>query len=119
MIKDYIIKDNISNISNCDFESDKSFHVGENLEYKSCECKKKLLDEFIEECGGNINRAEMIYNDTLNNYESVCNSCIIYIALLVTAFLITIGVSSAFIYFYCYLKKTNNIINNIMPTLKQ
>ena len=86
VIKDYIIKDNISNISNCDFESDKSFHVGENLEYKSCECKKKLLDEFIEECGGNINRAEMIYNDTLNNYESVCNSCIIYIALLVTVF---------------------------------
>ena len=49
----------------------------------------------------------MIYNGTLNDYENVCNSCTIYIVLLVIAFLIIIGISSAHFYFYWYLKRIN------------
>ena len=55
----------------------------------------------------------MIYNRTLNDYENVCDSCTIYIVLFVIAFLIIIGISSAFIYFHWYLKKDNTIITNI------
>ena len=55
----------------------------------------------------------MIYNETLNDYENVCNSCTIYIVLFVIAFLIIIGISSAFIYFYWYLKKSNISITSV------
>ena len=44
-------------------------------------------------------------SSTLNDYESVCNSCTIYIGLFIIAFLIIIGISSAFIHFHWYLKK--------------
>ena len=49
----------------------------------------------------------MIHND----YENVCNSCTVYIALFDIIFVIITGISSAFIYFYWYLKKNNTIIN--------
>ena len=55
----------------------------------------------------------MAYNGSLNNYRKICNSCTIYIVLLVIAFSIIIGISSAFIYFHWYLKKDNVIITNI------
>ena len=47
----------------------------------------------------------MINNRTLNDYENVCNSYAIYIVLLVTFLIRRIIISSAFIYFYWYLKK--------------
>ena len=55
----------------------------------------------------------MAYNGSLNNYRKICNSCTIYIVLLVISFSIIIGISSAFIYFHWYLKKDNAIITNI------
>ena len=55
----------------------------------------------------------MAYNGSLNNYRKICNSCTIYIVLLVIAFSIIIGISSAFVYFHWYLKKDNAIIINI------
>ena len=50
----------------------------------------------MEECSDNIDINEMIYND----YGNVYNSCTVYIALFVTAFLIIIGISSAYFYFH-------------------
>ena len=55
----------------------------------------------------------MAYNGSLNNYRKICNSCTIYIVLLVIAFSIIIGISSAFVYFHWYLKKDNAIIIDI------
>ena len=37
----------------------------------------------------------MIYNTTLNDYKKVYSSCIVYILLFETVFLIMIGISSA------------------------
>ena len=51
----------------------------------------------------------MIYND----YENVCNSFIIYIVLFIIAFLIIIGIRSAYFCFHWYLKKDNTVITNI------
>ena len=46
--------------------------------------------------------------------KNVCKSCRTYIALLFIAFLITIGISSAYFYFNWYLKTINtNVITNI------
>ena len=47
----------------------------------------------------------MIYNSTLNHYGKKCRSCTVYIILFVIAFLIIIGISSAYFYFHWYLKK--------------
>ena len=55
---------------------------------------------------------------TLNDYENVCGSCTIYIVLFVIAFLIIIGISSAFIYFHSYLKNSSTgVINPGTETL--
>ena len=60
----------------------------------------------------------MIYNGTVNDYEKVRNSCKIYIVLFVIAFLITIGINSAYAYFYWHLKNinTNTSINTKIGT---
>ena len=47
----------------------------------------------------------MIYNGTLNT--KVCNSCTIYIVLFVIFLIISISISSVFLYFHWYLKKDN------------
>ena len=73
------------------------------LDYENCNCRKKLFDKLVKECSESIVENELI-SVTLNDYESVCWSCTVYITLFVIAFLIMIGISSAFIYFHWYLK---------------
>ena len=51
----------------------------------------------------------------LNYHESACGSCTVYIVLFVVAVLMIIVISSAFIYFHWYLKKSNTGIININP----
>ena len=60
----------------------------------------------------------MIQNATLNEYGRVCNFYTLYIVLLVIFFIIITGISSAFIYFYWYLKRnnTNTITNSYTNT---
>ena len=48
----------------------------------------------------------MIHNDTLNDYGTVNNSCAIYTVILVIS-IISISISSGFVYFHWYLKKGN------------
>ena len=66
-----------------------------SIYYKTCKCRKKLVDKLLEKCSENIDGNKMIYNDILNGYEKVCNPCTIYIVLFVIAFLKIIGISSA------------------------
>ena len=90
------------NPSKCECECD----TGEYLNYEK-------FDKLVEACTENIDEKELIYNGTLNSYGNVCNSCTIYIVLLIKFFLISIGISCAFVYFYWYLKKDNANITNI------
>ena len=53
----------------------------------------------------------MVYDGTLNDYRKLYNSCTIYIVLFAIAFLIIIGISSAFIYFHWFMKSDTNITN--------
>ena len=91
----------IWNPSICDCECGKLCDVGEYLDYEICKCRKKIVDELVEEFCENIDGNEMIYND----YGEVCDSCAIYIVLLVIFLTITRSITCAFIYFHCYLKK--------------
>ena len=75
----------------------------ENIQImKIVNAEKKLVDKIFEECSKDINRNEMIYNGTLNDYENKCNSCTINLVLFVILLTISIALSSAFIYFDCY-----------------
>ena len=69
--------------------------------------QKKLVDKLVEECSESIHGNEMINNETLNDYGNVCNSCTICIVSYFIALLIIIGISSAYFYFYWYLKRSN------------
>ena len=53
----------------------------------------------LEECTEDINGNEINHNVTLNDYGRVCNSCTIYIVLLVIAFLIMINIRVHFVIF--------------------
>ena len=115
----------IWNPSNCDSECDKLCDVGEYLDYKNCKCRKRLIDKLVEECSENIDGNEMLHNKTLNTipldaiplnvYKKVCNSCTIYTVLFVILFIISICISSVFIYFHWYLKKNSTNITSINP----
>ena len=104
----------IWNSSNWECEFDKLCDVGEYLDYKNFKCRKGLIDKLIEECSENIDRNEMIYESDLkgiplnatmlNDYEKIGGSCRVYISLLTIFFMISIRISSVFIYFYWYLK---------------
>ena len=69
----------------------------------------------VEECSENIDGNEMI-SITSNDYKNVCRSCTIYIVLLVKFFIISISLSSIFIYFYWYLKKSNTCVTSFNPS---
>ena len=63
------------------------------------------MDKLVEECSENIDGNEIIYNGTvnaipLNDYKIVCNSCTINLALFIIVFIISISISSVFIYFH-------------------
>ena len=76
--------------------------------------EKDLIEKLVDKCNENINGNELIYNTTLN--EKVCNSCTIYIILFATAFLIIITIGSVYIYFCCYLKRSNTSVNTSVNT---
>ena len=99
----------ISNPSNCECEYDKSCDVGEPLDYTNCKFTKKLLDKLVD-CRKNagemeLNQNKMIYNSNLNNYEKICSSCITYLVAFMVFIIISISISSVFIYFQWYLKR--------------
>ena len=74
--------------------------------------KNKLVEEYSE----NIDRNKTIYNANLNGYERVCNSCTVYIVLLVIVFSIINGVRSVFFNFHWYLKIGNTYIDTSINT---
>ena len=106
----------IWNPSNCKYGCGKPCGVAEYLNFGNCKCRKKLVDKIVKKCSENIDENEMI-GVTLNNYGSVCNSYTMYIVLFVITFLIMIGITS--VYFYWYLKQSNTNVININLALKQ
>ena len=71
--------------------------------------QKRLIDKPVEECSENIDGNKMIYNGALNaiplnDYGKVYNSCTVYIVFAIF-FMISISISSVFIYFHWYFKR--------------
>ena len=103
-------KEFIWNPSNCECECDKSCDIGEYLDYKYCECRKRII-ECSKDIYENETRVVIPLNATplnttpLKVYKNVCNSCMIYVVLFVVFLIASICIYCVFIYFYWYLKK--------------
>ena len=95
----------IWNPSICECECDKSCDTGEYLDNENWKCRKRLTDKLVEEFNEDINGNEMIHNATLHNYEKICQFCMLYIVLLIKAFIIIIGIVSIYLYFYWHTIK--------------
>ena len=99
------------NPSNWECECDKSCGIGEYLDYKSCSCKKTIIDKLVEECS-NVIEENKIYNNTSVVSSNDCTSCTVSIVLFVIFLLLYLITSSAFIYFYWY-KRSNTKKNSV------
>ena len=91
--------------SNCEYECNKPCDKREYVYYENCNCRNNLVDRLVEECSENFDGNKMIHNGTFYDYGKICNSCTVYILLLVVFFIISIRISSVFIYFHWYLKR--------------
>ena len=112
----------IWNPSDCECECDKSCNIGEYLDYKNCNCRKKIIDKLVEECSENNYGNEMLYNETLDIISSSNNktsdSCIIYIVLFVIFLITNICICCIFIYFHWYFKKKSLVLVLDIQTYK-
>ena len=97
--KDMCDKGFIWNPSNCECEIDKSCDTGEGLGYENCKCRKKLVDNLVEECTDNVQEVK-IAKITLAAHENKhkCSSCTLYIVLFSIVFTINVGIGTYFVY---------------------
>ena len=93
----------IWNPRNCECERDKSFDVGEYLDYKNCKCKKKMADKLVKECTENIEEVKIA------EHKNKCNSCILYIVLFSIFFAINIGIGAYFVYYKYMNRNEENV----------
>ena len=85
----------IWNPSNCECECDKSCDVREYLDYENSKCKKKLIDNLVDECNETIDEEVEI----IDNNKNKCNSCIVYIVLFSIFFTINVRIGAYFAYY--------------------
>ena len=93
------------NPSTCECECNKYCEIGQYSEYDNCVCRKKIMDDLIEEYS-NIFDIEIKKNDTINNDNNI--HFILFIIFLVSCVLLII------ILLYYYRKNNNKKILNRM-----
>ena len=49
----------IWNPSNCESECNKAYDVGEYLDHENCKCRKKLVDELVDECTETVEEVKL------------------------------------------------------------
>ena len=84
------------NPSTCFYECDRYCETGQHLDYKNCVCRKKIIDDLIEQCTSIVDMD--IKNNTLSkkNEESFSNTyLVLFIVFLVLFILYLVG----FIYY--------------------
>ena len=100
----------IWNPCNCKYECDKSWDIGEYVDYEICKGRKTLVDKLVAECTENIDKVKVaeITSTELHSagHENVCLcSYTICVILAVIALSISIGIGTYFAYSCWYLEK--------------
>ena len=90
------------NPSTCACECDKYCEVGQYLDYKNWVCRKKLIDDLIEQCTSIVdietkNGTDIFTSSTAANSD---NSTNIYLFLFVVVLIVAVLVAAGFIYYY-------------------
>ena len=96
----------IWNPSNYECECDKSWSIGEYLDYSNCKCRKKLVDPLVEECTENIEETKLVNVNVENKNKDRCSFSIAYRALFWIFFIFFI-ISSGIIIYFTYHKYVN------------
>ena len=93
------------NPSNCERECDKTCDICEYLDYGNCKCRKKLVDQLVDECTETIEEVKLA-KITLaeNESENKYSSCTMYIVLMIAVFT---GITTYFVYYNWSLIKNN------------
>ena len=76
---------------NCECDCNKLCDFSENLDYKNCVSKKRLVNKLVDECNETtdevkLSKTALVENE--NNYK--CNSCTVYIVLYSLLFIINV-----------------------------
>ena len=91
----------IQNPSKCEYECDKSWDVGEQLDYENYKCRKKIVDILVEEYTETVEEVALAKISS-TEHESRCGRsyCTLYIVLFSINFTVNIGIGSYFLYFH-------------------
>ena len=80
-------------------EYNKSCDIGENLDYKNCKYRKKLVDKLVQECTQNVEEVKLAkITSAEEEYMHKCSSCRLYIVLFWMIFTINIGIGTYFVF---------------------
>ena len=96
----------IWNPSYCEYECDKAWDAGEYLNYENCKCRKKLVEQIVDECAETVEEvklAKITVSENENRYKY--SSCTLYIVLMIAVFTIYPGISACFLYYNWSLVK--------------
>ena len=97
------------NPSTCPCECEKYCEIGQYLGYNNCVCRKKLIDDLIEQCMSIVdieikNRTDIFTSSTATKNivtpVNSDNSANIYLFLFVAVLIVAVLVASGFIYYY-------------------
>ena len=107
------------NPSNCECECDKSFDVGEYLDYENCKCRKKLVDKLVEECTETVEEVKLAKITSAERKNRCgCSSC----TLCYFQYFWQLGIGTYFVYYkymnHWYLKKLLLLLS-LVSVLKQ
>ena len=82
-----------------DCDNNKSCDIGENLDYKNCKCREKLVDKLVEEYTENIEEIKITEITEIAENNHKCSSCTLYIVLFSIFFTINVGIGIYFVYY--------------------
>ena len=101
------------NPSTCSCECDKYCEVGQYLDYRECACRKKLIDDLIEQCTTVIDME--INNGTGLLTDKTSSSSIIYLFLFVAVLIISLLLAAGVAY-YCRKDNSKKFEDKIYET---
>ena len=115
------------NPSTCSCECDKYCEVGQYLDYRGCVCRKKLIDDLIEQCTSivdmenkdgtdlvcSVTQKVVNISGTSDNKSSSSGS--VYLFLFVTALIVALLLAVGFVY-YCRKENRREMDNKIYET---
>ena len=85
-------KEFIWNPSNCECECGKPCDFGEYLDFKNWKCRKRLIDNLVEECVKTIEEIKIA------EHKNKCGSCVLYVVFFSIFFAINIKIGGYFVY---------------------